>query len=115
MKEFRLSKGCTEHYTSLDALREGFGLKKVSKQTKDKDKLIAQREKFCSHYKCRACGSPMTWMGESIMCCTNDACRGIKNERTDTDGNVIVTYSTSYQLLDDHFAEVANNIFSETN
>lgn len=114
MKEFRLSKGVTEHYTSLEELREGFGLKKISKQTKDKEKLSKQREQFCKFYKCKACGTPMTWIGGSIMCCTNESCKGIKNERTDADGNVMVTYTTSYQLLDDHFADVANNIFCET-
>ena len=42
-------------------------------------------------------------------------CKGVKNERTDIDGNVIVTYSVSYKLLEDEFAERARNIFSETN
>lgn len=115
MKEFRKSKGVTEHYTSLEELREAFGLKPVIKQTKDKDKLQKQRENFSNHYKCKACGQPMTYLGESMMACTNEKCKGIKNERTDSDGNLIVTYSVSYELLNDKFTERARNIFYETN
>ena len=39
MKEFRKDKNCTEHYTSLEELRKGFGLKPVIKRTKDAEKL----------------------------------------------------------------------------
>ena len=115
MREFRKAKGVTERYTSLEELRKGFGLKPVVKQTKDKEKLSKQRENFCGFYKCPTCGEPMSYFGESIMTCTNEKCKGVKNERTDIDGNVIVTYSVSYKLLEDEFAERARNIFSETN
>ena len=57
----------------------------------------------------------MTWIGESMMTCMNEKCRGIKNEKTDAEGNVIVTYSTSYEILEDKYAEIASNIFAETN
>lgn len=114
MKNFRMSKGVTEHYTSLEELREAFGLKPVVKQTKDEDKLLKQRRNFRNFYKCRSCGEPMTYIGGSVMTCTNEKCRGIKHERTDADGNTIVTYSVSYELLDDHFSEVAENLFCET-
>ena len=115
MKEFRKSKGVTEHYTSLEEMGKAWGCKPVIKQTKDKEKLQKQRETFCDHYKCKACGKPMTYLGESMMACTNEKCRGIKNERIDADGNAIVTYSVSYELLSDKFTERANNIFYETN
>jgi hypothetical protein len=116
MKNFRMAKGVTEHYTSLEELRAGFGLKPVVKQTKDEDKLLKQRKNFCNHYRCKACGEPMTYIGNgNTMVCTNEKCKGIKHERTDADGNTIVTYSVSYELLDDHFSEVAENIFYETN
>ena len=115
MKEFRKAKGVTERYTSLEEMGKAWGCKPVIKQTKDKEKLQKQREKFCGYHKCKACGEPMTYIGGSIMTCTNEKCKGIKLERKDADGNVIVTYLTSYELLDDHFAEIAENIFYETN
>lgn len=115
MKEFRKAKGVTEHYTSLEEMGKAWGCKPVIKQTKDKDKLKKQRENFCEHYRCKACGQPMTYLGESMMACSNEKCKGIKNERTDKDGNVIVTYSVSYELLNDKFTERARNIFYETN
>lgn len=114
MREFRNPKGVTKRYTSLEELRTAFGCKPIRKQTKDKEKLQKQREQFCKHYKCKACGQPMVYMGESIMTCGNHECKGIKHERTDKDGNIIVSYSVSYELLTDHFAEVASNIFYET-
>lgn len=115
MKEFRKAKGVTERYTSLEELRKRFGLKPVVKQTKDKDKIQKQRENFCNHHKCKACGSPMIYLGESVMTCGNENCKGVKHERIDNEGNVIVTYSVSYELLNDHFKEIATNIFYETN
>lgn len=115
MREFRLSKGVTEHYTSLEELAQAFGCKPYIKQTKDKEKLKKQRENFGKYHKCKACGEPMSWIGESIMTCTNEKCRGIKNEKTDAEGNVIVTYSTSYEILEDKYADIARNIFYETN
>lgn len=115
MKEFRKSKGVTERYTSLEEMAKAWGVKPFIKQTKDKEKLQKQRENFCNFYKCPSCGQPMTYMGESIMTCTNEKCKGIKHERKDNDGNTIVTYSVSYELLDDKFAERAKNIFYETN
>lgn len=117
MKEIRKGKGVTEHYTSLAELGKAWGCKgSPIKQTKDMDKLKKQRETFCSFYKCPACGEPMTYMGESIMTCTNEKCKGIKHERKDKDGNVIsVTYSVPYELLENKFADRARNIFYETN
>lgn len=115
MKHFRLSKGVTEHYTSLEDLRAAYGLKPFIKQTKDETKLQKQRENFCSHYRCESCGSLMTYIGSSVMACTNEKCRGIKRERKDADGNTIVSYSVSCEILDNHFSEVAENLFYKTN
>ena len=111
MKEFRMGKNTTEHYNSLEELRVAFGCKPIIKQTKDKDKLQKQREKFCGFHKCKACGEPMVYNGGNIMTCANEKCKGIKVEKKDAEGNTIITYLTSYELLDDHFAEVAENIF----
>ena len=115
MKKFRLSKGVTEHYTSLEEMRKAYGCKPVIKQTKDKEKLKMQRENFCKWHRCKACGEPMTYLGGSMMTCANEKCKGIKNEKKDKDGNVIITYSVSYEILDDKYEEMAKNIFYETN
>lgn len=116
MREFRKAKGVTERYTSLEELRTAYGRRPVIKQTKDKEKLAKQRENFCGFYKCKACGEPMAWFGESIMACTNERCKGIKQEIKDKEGNIIsVEYLVSYELLEDEYAERAKNIFYETN
>ena len=111
MKEFRMAKGVTEHYTSLEELRAAWNCKPIVKRTKDEDKLLKQRRNFGGHYRCKSCGEPMTYVGSSVMTCTNEKCKGIKHERKDNDGNSIITYSVSYELLDDHFSEVAENLF----
>ena len=55
----------------------------------------------------------MRWVeGTSTMVCSNEKCRGIKHTRTDADGNEIVTYLPSYDLLDSRGTEIANIIFS---
>ena len=46
MKEFRLSKGVTEHYTSLEELGKAYNCKPNIKRTKDEEKLKKQQEKF---------------------------------------------------------------------
>ena len=116
MKEFRKAKGVTEHYTSLEEMAKAWGCKgSPIKQTRDKEKLQKQRENFCNFHKCKACGQPMTYIGESVMTCTNDKCKGIKHERKDNDGNTIVTYSVSYEILEEKYAEKARNIFHEAN
>lgn len=112
MGKYIMSKGTIGHYTSFTDLRAAFDLKEVSYQTKDAQKLKSQRENFCNKHKCRACGYPMTYSGGNIMTCTNPSCKGIKHEKTDSEGNVIVTYSTSYDILNDKYANIAQNIFA---
>jgi hypothetical protein len=112
MKDFRMGRNTTEHYSSFEECAKAFGCKPVVKKTKDENKLKAQREKFSAKHKCKACGQPMSWVGSSIMTCMNDKCKGIKVERDGADGNKIISYVVSYDLLDDLGAEIANNIFS---
>ena len=114
MKAYRLSKGVTEHYTSFEELRSAWGLKEFTKQTKDKEKLEKQRERFCSSHLCQACKKPMTWIGGNIMSCQNPSCNGIKHEQVNPDtGETKVWYSTSFSLLDDKGAEISSNLFAE--
>lgn len=112
MNNYRMSKGTTEHYTSFTALREAWGMKPVIKKTRDKDKLEKQQEAFVNKHKCKACGRPMTYIHGNIMACTNPDCKGIEIKREDKEGNVIISYITSSELLDNRGAEIANNIFN---
>ena len=114
MKAYRLSKGVTEHYTSLEELRAAFGLKPVTKQTKSKSKLKDQRDFFCSKNICPACKKPMVWIGESIMVCQNPDCAGSQTEYVDSEtGETKVRYSPSYKFLNEKNTEKAKSIFAE--
>ena len=112
MKEIRLGGGFKEHYSSFEEMAKAYGHKPVIKKTKDANKLASQQEKFCARHKCKACGNSMSWVGGNQMACTNEKCKGIKVEREDKEGNKIISYVVSYELLDELGAEIANNIFS---
>ncbi len=65
MSNYRMSKGTTEHFTSLEEMRTAWGMKPVTKKTSDKKKLKEQQERFLSKHKCKACGTPymvMLWL-----------------------------------------------------
>lgn len=97
-----------EHYSSFSELAASMGLKPV---TKNKKKIEYQQEKFNKRHRCKSCGQPLTFVGGNIVTCTNPKCRGIKNVKKLDDGTEIVTYLTSYELLDDVGEIIANKIF----
>lgn len=109
---YRLSKDTTACYFSFEEMRKAYGDKPIKKKPNNAKKLEEVQNKFKSYHKCRACGKFMDWIGGNLMSCTNPQCRGIKVEREDNEGNKIVEYITSYDILNDHFAEVAENIFT---
>lgn len=112
MGEFRLGRNTTEHYSSLEEMRSAWGLRPVNKKTSDEKKLTEQQSVFCSKHKCKACGKPMVFISNSnAMVCLNEKCKGSKNIRIDKEGNEIVTYTPSYDLLDDLGSEIAINLF----
>ena len=102
----------TEHYSSFEEAAKAWGCRPVIRKNKSDDKLKEQQEKFCGKHKCKGCGQPMTWVGGNLMTCTNEKCKGIKVEKLDKEGNTIISYITSYDLLDDTGAKIAQNIFS---
>ena len=115
MKVKRLGNNTTEHYSSFEELAVAWKIKPVSKVTKDMKKLQEQQEKFRGRHLCNACKQPMEFISEtSVMVCKNPNCKGIKNARLDKEGNEIVTYLPSYDLLDDLGSDIANAIFSIT-
>ena len=110
---YRLSKDTIARFTSMEELREAWQLKPLpTKKPNNAKRLKKVQDDFKAHHKCRACGKPMDWMGGNMMTCTNPACKGIKIEKTDQEGNKYVEYITSYNLLSDHYAEIAATLFS---
>lgn len=113
MKEFRLSKNDNEHYTSFEEMAKAWKCKPNVMQTNNKEKLELQRENFCKKHLCRSCKQPMSYIGGNQMVCTNENCKGIKNEyKNEETGETRVWYVTSYDLLDEKGSEIANNLFS---
>ena len=110
MREFRKAKGVTEHYTSLEELRAGFGLKPVVRRTKDENKLKAQQEKFLG--TCKVCKQPMTLIsGSNVLACQNPECKGIKMTGTNEDRSEKVWYVPVSKVLDEKGFQIAMNLF----
>lgn len=113
MKEFRMGKNTKEHYTSFEEMGKAWGAKPKSKKTKNEKVLKEQQEKLCAKYRCDACGEPMTYIGGSMMTCTNENCKGIKDEKRDDEGKIVsVEYLVSYKFLRPRDKSFAENIFS---
>ena len=112
MKNYRMSKGTTEHYTDLASLRAAWGMNPVTKKTKDEKKLQTQQENFGNKHKCKGCGQPMSYIHGNVMTCTNPKCKGVESKHIDKEGNEVISYHIPYDLLDDLGAEIANNIFN---
>lgn len=98
-------------YSSFKEYAECNGMKSDTKK-KNAKRAAASQEKFASHHKCRACGELMSFIaGTNIMVCRNSACKGIKYTRKDIDGNEIVSFRPSYNVLAEKYADIARNLF----
>lgn len=98
-------------YSSFKEYAECNGIKSDTKK-KNKKNTVASQEKFASHHKCRACGQPMSFVsGTNIMVCRNVDCKGIKQTRLDSEGNQIVSYRPSYDVLKEKYADIAKNLY----
>lgn len=114
MRSHRMSKGETEFYTSFEELRKAWGLKKVTKQTKDKNKLDAQRKAFEERNLCPVCKNPMKYIGGNQLVCKNENCNGYRHESKDEiTGETKVYYTPVFKLLDEKSADIAQNLFAE--
>ena len=111
---YRLSKDTMCRFTSMGELREAWQLKPLTKKKSNNDnRLKKMQEDFKSHHKCRACGRPMDWIRDTnIFTCNNPNCKGIKHEYEDSEGNKYVEYYTSYDVLNNHYAEIAKSLFT---
>lgn len=115
MKSKKNSKG-RRTLGSFEELRQEYGLKPVNRQTRDKDKLSKQREKFSSHHICPVCKQPMKYIeGTNIFCCINESCKGFVKEILidEETGEKETISSPSFHTLDRKGAEIASNIFEE--
>ena len=99
-------------FYSFEEFGVAYGLSPRNRQTKDKQKLASQREKFVG--KCRVCGQLMTWIeGTNIVACKNPDCKGYKydtvNEKT---GETKVSYAPVYRILaGENSREIAEVLF----
>ena len=111
MREFRKSKDCTEHYTSFEELRKGFGLKPIKRKTDDAEKLKAQQEKFLG--TCRVCKHGLVLVkGTNILTCQNPDCKGMKiTSNNEEDDSEKVWYVPVTRMLDGKGMEIAENLF----
>ena len=97
-------------FTSLEALRQAYGLKPVLRRTSDKDKLASQREKFLKTCKC--CKQPLTYLsGTNVLACCNPDCKGIEMKSKNEDGSINVWYIPVTRILDEKGMEIAMNLF----
>ena len=112
MKEFRKSKGVIERYTSLEELRNGYGLPPIKKKTNDEQKLKAQQEKFVG--TCRVCKKPLTWIkGTNVCACQNPDCKGVKMTGENEDGTEKVWFIPVTRILNEKGMEIAEKLFGE--
>ena len=111
MREFRKAKGVTEHYTSLEALRTGWGLAPVGKKRpKDENILQQKREKFLG--TCRVCKKPLSLIeGCNVLTCKNPECKGVKMTSQNEDGTEKVWYVPVSRVLDEVGFEISMNLF----
>ena len=106
MREFRKSKGVTEHYTSLEELRAAYGLKPIiKKRPKDEDALKEAREKFLGI--CPICKSPMKYVSSSYSVCGNIDCKGRNIAKKDEEPR----YITVIREFDSKGKVIAENLF----
>lgn len=104
---YRPSKGETAHYTSLEQLREDFHLPKISKKSKNKEKVAKQQEQLLG--KCKVCGNPLSYIyGTNVLACTNEECKGKKI--TAKSGEEF--YVPVVKILDNKGTDIAINLFA---
>ena len=98
-------------YSSFSEVATAMGMASPVKKV-DQNKQQSRQKKFCSYHKCKTCGEPMIFVeGTNIMTCSNPQCKGIKHEFKDKEGNKVVKYSPSYDLLADKYASMASSLF----
>lgn len=100
-------------YHSFDEIgQELFNLKPQRRVTRDKQKLVSQREKLLG--TCPHCGQQLRFVyGTNVLACVNEDCKGKKYTNTNANGEEIVRYKPYTKIMDDRQAMIANIIFDE--
>ena len=71
-----------------------------------------QKVKFTRRHLCPSCHRPMVFCGGNIMVCQAPDCKGIPHKYIDQEtGKERVWYSTSYHVLDERGAKIAESMF----
>ena len=96
-------------YFGLEELASAYNVKRTSNQ----EKLAERQKKFLTHHICKSCGEPLIWETGNVMVCKNPACKGIKikTAKDETDEEKTI-YVPSFELLEDKYADIAENLFS---
>lgn len=82
----------------------------VSKEKKPTEEHIT---KFKSYHLCPNCRKPMVYCGGNIMVCQTEGCKGVPHKFIDKEtGEEKVWYTSSYHILDDKGAKLANKLLS---
>lgn len=98
-------------YESFAELASDWKIKPIKNKKDNNDSL---KNKFNNKHTCPACKQPLSYIsGTNIMSCKNVSCKGIKDSRTDKDGNQINVYYPSFHILDDTGKKIANSIYKE--
>ena len=111
MREFRNGKNCTEHYSSLEELRVGWGLKPIEKKRPNDEKVLQEkREKFLG--TCKVCKQTLSMIkSTNVLACKNPECRGIKMTSTNEDGSERTWYIPVTRMIDNRGMQIAENLF----
>lgn len=99
-------------YTSLEELRDVFGLPPIRKRTNDEEKLKSQQEDIVG--KCKVCGSLLSWIeGTNVCACKNPSCKGIKMSSTNDDGTERIWYIPVTKRLSEKGMKRAERLFDK--
>lgn len=108
MKEFRLGKNFTEHYTDFSQLKAKKDQKKTIKEIAEK-KEAAEKKVLPV---CKYCGQRMGYMGGNIAVCKNEKCKGKPIVYVDAEiGNKTTKYvKPVYSLLKNRDIKYLNRV-----
>lgn len=109
MREFRLGKDDTAHYSSLEEMREALG-SKVKQKSISKDELEKRRNNFVK--TCRCCDQPLTYIsGTNTLACKNPNCKGMKHTSKNSDGTEKVWFTPVTRILNEKGLRMAMSLF----
>lgn len=86
-------------------------LSKVSKRTKNENKLNSQIEKFTGRYICKFCGEKMDWVSDTnVMVCKNPLCNGHEKTLKNKNGDELKLAEPSMKILTKRGTAIAETL-----